>query len=250
MPKLEGPLKISGTIGDISFYKRNGQYYARSKGGISAQRMRTDPAFARTRENQREFVTGVQAGKLLRKAMRQAVQRVRANSLSNRLTQAMNRILRTDTTHGRGQRTVQDGDLSLLEGLEVNRNATFDSTFFLPPTVSVDRAGGTATVDWPAHEPQRDVSAQSESTHYVLYALCATVDFAQESFSDSLELSTPLDLLSTSQAALSQSLTLPANTTLPVFILVGIEYLQELNGTYYPLRNGAYNALMIHTVDV
>jgi hypothetical protein len=55
MAKQEGTFKINGTIGDLTFYKSSGQYLVRQKGGVSGDRIKNDPNFARTRENNNEF---------------------------------------------------------------------------------------------------------------------------------------------------------------------------------------------------
>ena len=36
-----------------------------------------------------------------------------------------------------------------------------------------------------------------------------------------------------------------AASTHPLFLAMGIEFYQEVNGTMYPLKNGAYNALAL-----
>jgi hypothetical protein len=42
---------------------------------------------------------------------------------------------------------------------------------------------------------------------------------------------------------------LEANSTHPVFLVINIEFVQEVNGVRYPLRNGAFNACAIVKVD-
>lgn len=49
MAKQAGLIKLTGTIGNITFYKMNGKYYARSKSSLTAKRVKKDPAFERTR---------------------------------------------------------------------------------------------------------------------------------------------------------------------------------------------------------
>ena len=52
---------------NLNFYKgKEGDYLVKRKGGINANRMKTDPAFARTRENDTEFANSATSGKLLR----------------------------------------------------------------------------------------------------------------------------------------------------------------------------------------
>ena len=55
MAKQSGIIKLEGTFGDIAFYKSQDGHLARAKGGISADRIKGDAAFQRTRENMDEF---------------------------------------------------------------------------------------------------------------------------------------------------------------------------------------------------
>ena len=55
MAKVNGLLKIEGTVEDLTFYKKDGKNYVRRKGGVSKERILTDPNFVRTRENGAEF---------------------------------------------------------------------------------------------------------------------------------------------------------------------------------------------------
>ncbi|TAI92947.1 hypothetical protein DMA11_25320, partial [Marinilabiliaceae bacterium JC017] len=70
MARQKGVIKLEGRIGDLSFYKTGGEYMARSKGGVDGDRIKNDPAFARTRENGAEFGRAGKSGKLLRNALK------------------------------------------------------------------------------------------------------------------------------------------------------------------------------------
>ena len=45
MAKLNGILKIEGTLQDMTFYKSQDGHLVRTKGGVSGQRIANDPAF-------------------------------------------------------------------------------------------------------------------------------------------------------------------------------------------------------------
>ena len=62
MAKQKGIIKLTGKIGDLSFYKSKDGYLAREKGGVDGERIKNDPAFARTRENGSEFGLAATAG--------------------------------------------------------------------------------------------------------------------------------------------------------------------------------------------
>ena len=51
MAKQAGTIKISGTIGDICFYRLYEEHYARTKSSLSAKRVKHDPAFKETMKN-------------------------------------------------------------------------------------------------------------------------------------------------------------------------------------------------------
>lgn len=50
MAKQVGPVFITGTIGDICFYRMDGVYYARMKSSLNSKRVKKDPKFRRTME--------------------------------------------------------------------------------------------------------------------------------------------------------------------------------------------------------
>ena len=43
--------------------------------------------------------------------------------------------------------------------------------------------------------------------------------------------------------------TVTAASTHPLFLALGIEFYQEVNGQMYPLKNGSFNALALVKVD-
>lgn len=66
MPKQVGIFQIEGTLGNVTFYKSKEGYKVRKKGGVSKERMMTEPSYARTRENLSQFGLNAKAGKLVR----------------------------------------------------------------------------------------------------------------------------------------------------------------------------------------
>src|SRR4030095_3415869 len=48
MAKQAGTIKISGTIGEICFYRLHKEHYARTKSSLSGKRVKHDPAFKGT----------------------------------------------------------------------------------------------------------------------------------------------------------------------------------------------------------
>src|SRR5690606_25489105 len=159
MAKQTGIIKLLGTIGGISFYKTTDGHLAREKGGVDGNRIANDPAFQRTRENGSEFGRAGKGGKLLRNAIRILLQNAKDKRVVSRLTKTLVAITKTDTTNERGLRTLQDGDLSLLNSFEFNLNGKLGTTLFAPFTKAFDRVTGDATLNLDPFSPTVRVAA-------------------------------------------------------------------------------------------
>lgn len=48
MAKQTGPLKVTGKLHGVTYYKMEGKHYARSTSSLSGKRVKVDPAFAET----------------------------------------------------------------------------------------------------------------------------------------------------------------------------------------------------------
>jgi hypothetical protein len=250
MATQHGPIKLKGTIGDITFYKADdGAYGAKAKSEVSAERIATDPKFLRTRENGREFGRAGKSGKVVRDAFRVMVGGA-DKRMVGRLTQTMMRCLKADTTSVRGERNVTDGDLSLLAGFDFNVKGKLGTTLLTPFTTSINRVTGVTDVTIPAFVPTQSLSAPLGATHYQIVLAAAEVDFGSET---NIAIKTPSAFLPIDNIA-TTSLTLAANvtasTTLPIMQVVGIHFFQEVNGVKYALNNGSFDGVKIVTVDL
>jgi hypothetical protein len=249
MAKQASIIKLKGTIGGITFYKTQDGYLAKEKGGIEASRIANDPNFQRTRENGSEFGHAGKAGKILRAAFRPLVQDLSDNRMVSRLTAAMITVLQADATSVRGQRNVIDGEAELLEGFDFNINSKLATTLYAQYTSVIDRAAGSLTVNIPAFVPANMVAAPSGTTHYRIVSAGAEVDFENNSFTVDAKNTAilPWDNVATAVINLANAVTV--NSTHPLFLVLGIEFYQQVNGTQYPLKNGTYNALAIVKVN-
>lgn len=240
---------MDGTLDDITFYKSQDGYMVREKGGVSAERIATDPAFQRTRENQAEFGRAGKASKLLRTAIRPLLQSAADSRMVSRLHKEMMRVVKADSTSVRGQRNVLDGELELLQNFEFNEAGKLGQTFFAQFTTTINRVTGTLQISLPAFVPAQMIAAPPEATHYQLVAGGGEIDFEASNHSIELYTSAVLALSNVAGAASTIDFTVAANSTHPLFLLLGISFLQEVNGTHYPLKNGAYNALALVKVE-
>jgi len=249
MAKQKSIVKLEGKIGDIVFSKTADGYIAREASPLSGKRIATDPSFQRTRENMSEFGRAGKAAKLVRNSISSWVDNAKDAKLSSRLTRLMVAVLKADKTSKRGQRNVIDGETALLEGFEFNVNAPLDATLIAPFAVAVDRVAGTAGITLQAFKPEEKVKAPDGATHYKISVIAAEFDFeAQKAMVASQETEfLPWD--NTLTAPLTFIVNLTANSTKPIFLFVGIQFTQEVNGEFYSLKNGSFNALKVVAAD-
>ena len=245
MAKLKGILKIEGTLQDMTFYKTQDGHLVKTKSGVSAKRLATDPAFARTRENWAEFGNAASGGKVLRDAVRNMIAAAADNRVTSRLTQVMARIKNLDTTSARGERTVAIGIATpegkvLLKNFNFNNKAILGAVLYKP--YSIDTATGVISIT--DLVPINEIAAPAGSTHFSMKSAFVIVDFvagiSDVSYSNVENL--PIDGTTTSITLTPD--VVPTGTGIKLFLLQ-IEFFQEINAVQYSLKNGAFNALSI-----
>jgi hypothetical protein len=249
MARQKGIIKLRGTIGDITFYKTQDGHLAREKGGIDANRIKNDPAFQRTRENGAEFGRAGKAGKILRTAFRSLSMNSADSRVASRLTQLMMKVVKADAVSTRGERNVLDGETELLSGFEFNAYGKLGSTLFAPYTPSIDRVAGSLDVEIPAFSPLAMLAAPIGTTHFKIISAGAEVDFEAETFVIGTSATDILPWTVADTEVISQSNAVTPASTKPLFLVVGVEFYQEVNGAMYPLKNGSYNPLAIVQVS-
>lgn len=249
MAKQSGIIPIKGTIGNLTFYKGKEGYLVREKGGVTGERIANDPAFQRTRENGQEFGRAGKAGKLLRTSVRALTQNASDPKMVSRLTKEFMRVIKADATNDRGLRNVIDGEAELLEGFEFNLDGKLGTTLYAPYTATIDRVTGVLQVVIDAFVPTNMINAGGGSTHFKINSAGAAVDFEGNVYTVEVNSSAVLPWNNVATATLTLTNTVPANSTQPLFLLLGIEFYQEVNGTMYPLKNGAFNPLAIVKVS-
>ncbi|MFV8373040.1 hypothetical protein [Flavobacterium sp. LB2P74] len=249
MARQNGIIKLKGTIGDITFYKTKDGHLAREKGGIDANRIKNDPAFQRTRENGSEFGRAGTAGKTLRTALRTLLLNSSDSRMVSRLTQSMVKVIQADTTSERGLRNVIDGEAELLKGFEFNIRGKLGTSLFAPFNANIDRVTGAITVDLDSFIPANMIAAPGGTTHFKITSAGAEVDFEAETFVTSNSETAILPWNFTATAVISQTNNVTPASTKPLFLALGIEFFQEVNGSMYPLKNGSFNPLALVLVS-
>lgn len=250
MARQTGIIKLKGTIGGMTFYKTSADgHLVREKGGIEKSRIESDPAFQRTRENGAEFGRAGKAGKILRTALRALLINSADSRMVSRLTQQMVKVIQADLVNERGLRNVIDGEAELLLGFEFNLRGKLGTTLYAPFVGAIDRVSGEITVDIAPFIPANMIVAPSGTTHYKIISGGAEIDFENEVFTVATSETAILPWDATLTVAVAQTNQVTAASTKPLFLALGIEFYQEVNGAMYPLKNGAFNPLALVKVS-
>lgn len=249
MARQNSLVKLKGTLGDITFFKSRDGHMVREKGGIDGKRIATDPAFQRTRENGWEFGRAARAGKVLRMAVRPLLINAMDSRAVSRLTQSMMAVLKADAVSARGLRNVIDGEAELLSGFEFNINGILDTTLYVPYATAINRTTGELTVSINSFIPDNMLVGPIGASHFKIVSGATEVDFEQGSFISDFSETAILPLGEVATAVITLNNQVTAASTKPLFLVMGINFFEEVNGRMYPLKNGAFNPLSIVKVD-
>lgn len=162
-----------------------------------------------------------------------------------RFTKELLRVIQSDPVNARGERVLAQGDLSLLTGFEFNISGKLSTTFFAPYIATLNRTSGEMSVDIDPFIPLNMIGSPEGATHFQIISGAAEVDFANETYNLAISETPQMPLDGVLTAAINQVNSLTPDSTLALFLLLGVAFYQDVNGEMYPLRNGAYNPMSI-----
>ncbi len=245
MAKQVGIFKVQGTVDEVTFYHTADGDFVRKKGGVSKGRIQNDPAFARARENMSEFGTSVASAKLLRDNIRPLLPGVADGKLTSRMMQLMMGIQRQDSTSQRGKRSVGvaqalAGAKAMLKNFNFNKETLLANVLIKPVTITP----ATAVMSITGLIPITDIVYPTVATHVSFSGAVLNINFATTVVDVKYTnvVSLPINN-SVSNVTLTPS-DVPAGTGIRLY-LFKVEFVQVVNGSNYPLKNGSFNALAI-----
>lgn len=256
MARQQGLIRLNGTLGGITFYQTSGADLARVANGPSKEKINSDPAFARTRENNAEFGGAARMGKAVRVALSDSKLSKADAGGPARLTKLFKEI-NLMGTGPRGQRPIElSAHRVLLINYEFNSRVSFGSVFTAPYTVSHNTARDEGTITVPGFLPDIYLDAPAGATHFRLVSALGLVsDYVYNTQTRMYEAAdATLDMIGEVEngAMTSLTATAPVNFTLQVTLPVtpaaatnvsiiqclGIEFFQRVGSTDYRLAQG------------
>jgi hypothetical protein len=249
MARQKGIIKIHGTLDDLTFYKSQDGHLVKTKTSLDGTRIKTDPAFIRTVENNSEFASAAKAGKLLRKGLRSFILGSADSRVTSRLTALMMKIKKLDATSIRGLRSVGTAialpnAMNLLQGFNFNKRSLLGEVLFAPYTI----ISATGEIDIAAFFAANNIKMPVGATHLSFTSCWAKVDFVNNIYN--VQTSPATNIAATAPAAaVSLIPTAVATGTGTNLYLLKVQFFQMVNTVQYSLKNGAYNAVAIVQVS-
>lgn len=250
MARLKGILKLRGTLGGLTFYQRRdmkGATLVKQQNTLTKERIHTDPAFERTRENYREFGRVNTLGAVIRHGAAALLRCAPDPSVTTRLVSVLSKVKGCDLEHERGQRTAGAGlrtaeGRSLLRGFEFNGKAALGSVLRCPLTL---QDGHTFLL--PGFVPRQMLDFPAGATHVGFRTGVLVVD--AEAAASQLHCSPMVTMAIDFEPATLSLRPTETPTGGGIFLwLVLLEFFQETNGQLYPLQDMSHNVL--HLLDV
>jgi hypothetical protein len=161
----------------------------------------------------------------------------------------MVKVIHADTTSLRGERNVVQGDLTLLMGFDFNSDARLSATFLAQFDTDLNRATGNLTVYIPDFIPGNLINAPGGATHFKLVSAGVEIDFRNKTYIVGTNASPELVIGPQLEAGITLANAITPASTLPLFLGFGIEFYQQVNGVYYPMKNGAHNSVALVGID-
>jgi hypothetical protein len=158
-------LKITGSLGNLSFYKMRGVdgIVVRQKGGAPKEYVKNSPTFKLPRLYMSEFGGCSKMGKEVR-FMMHPVRKLSDYNFSGFINKALKTVQKQDGAGELGQRSIMLSRYpTILAGFQLNKNTTFDSVVRTPLTYTVDRKTLSARVNLPAL--LRDINFHPNNKH-------------------------------------------------------------------------------------
>ncbi len=243
MGRQIGLIKISGKFNDLSFYKSKDGYIVRTKGGASKVRIKTDPAFARTRENNQEFAEINHSGKWIRTSFRNITANESDALVVSRMVTQLSKVIKLDTMNLRGFRKVGMG-LSTNEGKKLLKGFNFNKESLLSKVLKVnyqvDSASGVVHI--PEFIPKQDLVCPASATYCKIESAWSEIDFITGVIHSSISPAVSFVLDQTKSNVVLSPAQAPTGFGI-LLVALKLSFFQEINGEVYSLNNGGLNAI-------
>ncbi len=249
MAKQDGPLRIRGKVGDLFFFRNRKGSFVREHTALSADKIKTEAKFERTRENMAEFKLMCLNSKTFRQSVALITRGISDKDVHLRVNKLMAELNKLDNTSLRGERNAAVAltnslGKQLLKGFNFNVNASIDSIVNIP--FAVDTVTGSISIN--GFAPKLNLKYPVNATHVKMRGAWVKLDLSSGQSETVYTNTVILPIDSTVGNVQLNVANAPVLTGCSLFI-VAIENLQEVNGQQYPIFSSTHTACSVIEVN-
>lgn len=224
--KQVGFLNLSkGSLGDTTFSKTKNGFTAKPKKRELSNR-KTSSKYALSNQNAEEFGNSSAFAKLIRKSVDELTVVPEDTKMMQKLTSCMSKIILMDKEGSRGKRMPTPENLKLLTGFNMNTNVSLKLIFNSRFRTNANRVKGEYGINIPSFIPTVAIMMPKTATHFRIVSAASAIDFSGKKYQRVYAHSEMIALNDTPTGDIGLVHQLSANTPNPVFMFLGLEFLQ------------------------
>lgn len=226
MAKQTGLFPFTGKIGNVVGYADGKKYFMRSAPAKVSQTMRTKKAAS-------DFGIASGGGRLIRHALRGALDILYDTTVTNQLNKTFITALHADSSQQPGKKRLQPAHLQVLKGFSFNSETRSGSILLADPVVDRNETG-SIRVSLPALKKGVNLHCSRKVTHIGLKAIAVFINFgkgqATQSVSESL-------IINVKKGAPAAELLIPQQSREATMVILEVQSFMEENGRLYSMHD-------------
>jgi hypothetical protein len=247
MAKQVGPIKFRGALDDVCGRLTEDGAILQGKTGPTRQQVLKHKSFINTRRNAAEFGGAVSASTLLRRVLGYTVKAVKHAKLVSYMNKQLHEVMRSDTQSGWGERSVNKGNLQMLEGFDYNQQLGLDVALPVALSHKVDTVTGQVQLSVPGCLVRHKRVFPREATHFRIVSCAGAVNFIKKRCSFHIVESELLPL-GKQMAALHLEHQLAGKPGEVMLHTVGMVFYEVVDGKERMLRGGVLRVVEVTRV--
>ena len=230
MAKNHSPIQLSGTIGDLTFYRtRNGSFVKR-KPSLSKKTVESSPRYSGLHAHRSAFGEAIRAAHTLRRHLLPFIGIQRDSTMQRRLNRLFLQAAHLYGMTPKDQRHGPGIGISLLQGFECNNTTSLSAVLHAGISGNFDRSMGNASVSVASFVPEDALKYPAGATHVRISMAAAAVNFATREVQKQFIDGDYLPISKQPTGSLTLPVSLPANLPDPLLLLLKLQYFREVNG--------------------